>query len=813
MSTDSSSDSSPTVTAFGVLLREHRRAAGLTQAELAERAGLSWRGVTDLERGARRTPHRDTLARLVAALNLTGDERAALEAAARRPAATAPTGSSVAAESVAGREAPQLPLPPTVLLGREQELAVLAALLRRDDVRLVTVTGPAGVGKTRLGVQVAVTVRDAFADGVWFVRLSRLVDPTLVVSTIAQTLGLQETGSQPIAEVLRTHLAERHLLLVLDNFEQVVGAAPDIAALLATSPGLKVLVTSRAVLHVRGERTYPVLPLGLPPAPGHGPWSSPERLAQYAAVALFVQRAGDAQPAFTLTTATAPVVAEICARLDGLPLAIELAAARVKVLPPAALLARLSSRLLTGGARDLEERQRTMRAAIAWSEELLAPEERVLFRRLSVFVGGCTLEAAETVCSAPEGAAPLGLDVLDGLGALVEQSLVQTREEGGERRFWLLHVIREYALEQLEASGEAEALRRAYAASSLALAEQAGPEHWGLEARTWLDRMEREHDNLRAALSWAQAREEAETGLRLAAALFDFWAIRGHLREGRAWLEGLLAMEAGARLPAGTGVQARALFTSGLLAVWQGDTAAAEMRLEQARALGQAADDQWTVGRAANSLGILALRQGDRERAAAYFADTLAVAREAGDQMGIATALNNLGDVAFYQGDLERAAAAFTETLARCRQVGDRDGVAVCLTNLGEVARRRGELDQAQALGREALAVARDLGNLFRGAEALEHLASTAGAAGQGERAARLLGAASALREALGAPQPAQDKADVEQAVVDARAALGEAAWAAAFAAGQAMMLQEAIAEALAEANAPLTASEPRDVP
>jgi predicted ATPase/class 3 adenylate cyclase len=355
-----------------------------------------------------------------------------------------------------------LAIQPTPLLGRAQELATMTAQLEREDARLVTLTGSAGIGKTRLAMQVAAELVDVFADGVWFVRLSRLVDASLVLPTIAQTLGLTEQGSQPLAALLRAHLAEKRLLLVLDNFEQVVGAALEVATLLETSPGLRVLVTSRVPLRLRGEREYPLPPLPLPKQE-HLP---PEALSQYAAVALFIERARGAKPDFVVTAANAPAIAQICAQLDGLPLALELAAARVKVLPPEALLSRLSRSLhvLSGGARDLEERQQTMRAAIAWSEALLAPEEQVLFRWLAVFVGGSTLEAAEAICAPQaEGGAPLGLDLLEGLSTLVDHSLVQQREEGSEPRFGMLHVIREYALEQLETSGEAEALRLAHA--------------------------------------------------------------------------------------------------------------------------------------------------------------------------------------------------------------------------------------------------------------------------------------------------------------------------------------------------------------
>jgi len=478
---------------FAQLLKHHRVAAGLTQEALAERAGLSARSISDMERGLRSAPYQDTVHKLVGGLGLSAAERARFEAAARRRRARIiphPATVRVLADALgrsdedritflaSAREnavpsthaapAPHhLPLHPTPLLGREREVAELGAQLRRDDVRLLTLTGTGGVVKTRLAIEAATQLAAAFADGAWFVPLSRISDPALVLPAIAHTLELKESGATPLAEVLHRHLRDKELLLVLDNFEHLLAAARSIGALLASCPGVKVLVTSRVALRLQGEREYALRPLALPDPQRLPP---PEQLAQHAAVALFLERARAAKADFHVTPATAPAIVAICARLDGLPLAIELAAARVKLLSPSALLQRLERSLpmLTGGPRDLDKRQQTMRNTLAWSYDLLSPEEQVLFWRLAVFAGGCTLKAAEAVCGAPDGVEPLRIDVFDGLAALVDQGLVQRREEDegpegdGAPRFGMLYVIHEYALEQLDGSGEAEALARAH---------------------------------------------------------------------------------------------------------------------------------------------------------------------------------------------------------------------------------------------------------------------------------------------------------------------------------------------------------------
>lgn len=731
-----------------------------------------------------------------------------------------PLQAKVSVAPLLDRQTPHnLPIQPTPLLDREREVAAVLTLLQQNDVWLVTLTGPAGVGKTRLALEVAAALAlppadpghvghafHAFNDGIWFVRLAPVANPNLVIPTIARTLGLREVGSQPIQEVLRVWLHSKRLLLLLDNCEQVAAAGPEVADLLAVCPGLKVLATSRVVFRLRGEKAYPVPPLGLPHS-GH--FQGLENLADCAAVALFLQRAQDATPDFALTAANGPVLAEICTRLDGLPLAIELAAARITLLSPTQLLQRLEPRLplLTGGARDLEEHQQTMQTAIRWSEDLLSPDERVLFRRLAVFVGGFTIEAAEAVCVASEGIEPLRLEVLDGLDTLVNQSLVQTwrlGEDAGEAtRFRLLHVVREYALEQCDAGAggnEGNALRQGHLAYYLALAEKADMELTGPRQRVWLDRLEQEHDNLRAALAWARGygdadRETRERGLRLAGALRQFWRLRGYLSEGRAWVRRLLDVAEPDQAQAEA--RAQGYYTMGSLAFFQGDYGPAGASLEVALALAQSVKDWRTAAWTLHYLGNVALSQGDYARAVTRQEECQALAREAGDLEGVAWALLGLGVAADFQREFARAAERYEEAAVLMRQCGDQEGLAVVGTCQGYLAWREGDLRRATTLGRAALAWCRALSAPLRLAEAMELLGVTCIAAHRGRQAARLLGTAATLREAVGAPLSSVDRQGIAQAVATTRAALGEAAWAAAFATGQALSMEEAIAEAL----------------
>ncbi len=780
-------------------LRRAWRRAVIDSADLARETGQPLTAAPDLERLLAADPTDEPAHRaLMRALAAAGRRDEALRhyercaAALRRELGTDPDDETAAlAEAIAGAPAVpalnplglrprpvrfnNLPTPPNPLVGRDRELAALQDLLWDPTARLVTVTGAGGIGKTRLALEAAARVADDFPDGACFVALAAIRDPSVVLPTIARALGVEETGGRPFAELLRDALRERELLLVLDNVEQVLDAAADLADLLTACPRLTLLVTSREPLRLRAEHELPTLPLTVPPTrPGGTDRTSAATVTRYDAVALFAQRARAANPAFAVTDGNAPAVAAVCARLDGLPLALELAAARCRHLSPEALLVGLTDRLglLAAAYRDLPERHRTMRDAIAWSYDLLTPAEQALFRRLAVFAGGFTVEAAAAVIegrtiddprpgeheapSAARWCAPGPRDsLLTRLEALVEKHLLRWQAGEPAPRLTMLETIRDYGLERLAANGELDPTQRAHAAHFLSLAEQAEPELTRPDQAAWLDRLEIEHDNLRAVLTWACRRPDPEIAVRLTGALPEFWRVRGHLAEGRAWLERALSLAD--RTPAG--LQARALHGAGALARAQGDIAEAIARLTAAQDAWRAAGDQGALGRTLgvlattvagqgeyeraialdeqalaifesiadqrgtadtlNRLGIVASDRGQHARATELYERSLALFRTVDDRQGAGKVLNNLGGVAFWQEDYPRAVTLFDESLAIWRAAGDRPHTAIVLANLGEALRAEGDHDRAVAIAREGLQLSRDVGDKRSTATAL----------------------------------------------------------------------------------------------
>jgi predicted ATPase/class 3 adenylate cyclase/Tfp pilus assembly protein PilF len=631
------------------------------------------------------------------------------------------------------RPTSNLPTQVNAFIGRESEIADVKQRLADPAVRLLTLTGPGGTGKTRLAMRVAQDLVEAYPDGVWFVALASTSNPALVASSIAETLGLREAPDQSLRESLRSYLRAKHLLLVLDNFEQVIDAAPLISDLLATCPSLQILATSRAPLRIAGEYDVNVSPLALPAT--DRPGSIDEALASEA-VRLFVDRVKAVRGDLALDERNVATIVAICRRLDGLPLAIELAAARIRLLPLDAILSRLDSRLglLTGGGRDRPERQQTLRSAIAWSHEMLGAAEQELFRRLGVFSGGWTLEAAEWVGGQrSEGGNDSSSDLrpptsdsspgtLDLLATLVDNSLVQKCEPGAaaEPRFTMLQTIQEFAREQLETSGEADTIKNRHADLFLQLADDAEPHLVEVDAASWLNRLDADHDNLRSALDWLRGSSDADRAIQLAAALWRFWLLRGHISEGRELLEKTLSLEATAN---GTVAHAIVLDGAGVLAETQGDYDRAESLHRQALALSRNLDDQQGIARALDNLGVVAFERGQDDLADSLLEESLTLARDGGEDHLVATGLNDLGRVAFHRGELPRAASLFQESLDLRRKNSSDSEIARSLNNLGWVAFGLGDFTRAQRLFEESLERNRAVGDTWGAAAPLNALA------------------------------------------------------------------------------------------
>lgn len=825
--------------AFADVLRQLMHEKGWGQERLALASGVSKKTIHNwLKSAGVRKPHTwQPLIKVAGTLGLSKAEANRLLQAARQPALDRLLAQ---AHDEADRSLLQpwmqatphnLPHPTTSFVGRGAEIAAVCGLL--EQTRLVLLTGAGGSGKTRLALAVAERLLDRFDDGVWFVDLAALDEAAMVLPAIAQTLGMHEVAYTPLHDSLKQYLRSRRLLLVLDNFEQVIDAAPVISTLLAAAPNLTILVTSRTVLRLAGEQEFVVPPL---PVPSLAQIAPEDLLARAPAVTLFVQRAQAVDPTFQITGENATAIAEICLRLDGLPLAIELAAARIKVLSPQALLARLIAAsgqgtldLLRQGTRDLPPRHRTLHATIGWSYALLEPEQQKLFARLAVFVNGWTLDLAETICRATDDPS---LDVLGGVTELVDHSLlVRAAGQDDQQRFAMLATIREYALEQLIRRGEAEALRRSHATAYVAFIEIAHPFLCSPEQQLWLRRLRAEHDNLRAALSWSLSSGELEQALRLAIGLWEFWAVQGLISEGRRWMAQLLAQDQRryptlwAQMLHGAGklayfqgdyAQAHALHsemlaanqalndTKGLLigfnclahlAREQGKYAQAQALHEQSLRLAEELNDEGWAVHTLFYLGQNAIHAGDHEQAERYVAEAIARDQEPNDPMGLAVVTDHLGGIAYLQGDYPRAAQLWQQSLAYCRIVDDRLRMTRRVCRLGDAALRQGAIDAARQHYLISLRLCREVVDKLGIIENLAGLGAVAAQQGDLQLAARFGTAAAALRQRLDVQLPAISRGLLEESLTAAHQALDPSALM--FAAEPLALLEDLLGEAI----------------